>query len=83
MARRTNRVVYSLDIVNALLYTSGTTGMPKGCAFTMSRLYTTLFVRRAMMGDSPESTDAELGRNGDAYTHYQTRDYGDSRRSVI
>lgn len=36
-----------------LLYTSGTTGMPKGCAFTMSRLYTTLFMRRAMMGDSP------------------------------
>ncbi|KAE8388481.1 hypothetical protein BDV23DRAFT_185411 [Aspergillus alliaceus] len=28
-----------------LLYTSGTTGMPKGCAFTMSRLYTTALLR--------------------------------------
>ncbi|KAK9857441.1 hypothetical protein MYU51_020883 [Penicillium brevicompactum] len=36
-----------------LLYTSGTTGMPKGCAFTMSRLYTTLYMRRALMGDTP------------------------------
>lgn len=34
-----------------LLYTSGTTGMPKGCAFTTARIYTTLFVRRDMMGD--------------------------------
>lgn len=34
-----------------LLYTSGTTGMPKGCAFTMSRLYTTLFIRRGSMND--------------------------------
>jgi len=35
-----------------LLYTSGTTGMPKGCAFTMSRLYTTLYIRRGSMGDT-------------------------------
>ncbi|KAJ5670558.1 uncharacterized protein N7477_005921 [Penicillium maclennaniae] len=34
-----------------LLYTSGTTGMPKGCAFTMARIYTTLFIRRDMMSD--------------------------------
>lgn len=41
------------DFSAILLYTSGTTGMPKGCAFTMSRLYTTLFIRRALMGDTP------------------------------
>ncbi|EAW08761.1 putative very-long-chain acyl-CoA synthetase family protein (CefD1) [Aspergillus clavatus NRRL 1] len=35
-----------------LLYTSGTTGMPKGCAFTMSRLYSTLYVRRGAMEDT-------------------------------
>lgn len=34
-----------------LLYTSGTTGMPKGCAFTMQRLYSGLFIRRDSMGD--------------------------------
>lgn len=34
-----------------LLYTSGTTGFPKACAFTMSRLYTTLFARRGSIGD--------------------------------
>ncbi|CAG8894283.1 unnamed protein product [Penicillium salamii] len=36
-----------------LLYTSGTTGLPKGCAFTMSRLYTTLYIRRSLMSDAP------------------------------
>ncbi|KAJ5865396.1 uncharacterized protein N7529_007312 [Penicillium soppii] len=36
-----------------LLYTSGTTGLPKGCAFTMSRLYTTLYIRRALIRDTP------------------------------
>ncbi|KGO73684.1 Major facilitator superfamily domain, general substrate transporter [Penicillium italicum] len=36
-----------------LLYTSGTTGMPKGCAFTMSRLYTHLFARRDLIGETP------------------------------
>lgn len=41
------------DFPAILLYTSGTTGMPKGCAFTMSRLYTTLFIRPAMMEDTP------------------------------
>lgn len=29
-----------------LLYTSGTTGMPKGCPFTMARLFQTVFVSR-------------------------------------
>ncbi|KAK2827822.1 hypothetical protein FQN49_007309 [Arthroderma sp. PD_2] len=43
-----------------LLYTSGTTGMPKGCAFTMSRLYTSLFAHQAAMGDQP-------GPNGDRW----------------
>lgn len=39
------------DYPAILLYTSGTTGMPKGCAFTMQRLYTTLFIRRDSMSD--------------------------------
>ncbi|EEQ34355.1 hypothetical protein McanMca71_002653 [Microsporum canis] len=43
-----------------LLYTSGTTGMPKGSAFTMSRLYTSLFIHQAAMGDQP-------GPNGDRW----------------
>ncbi|KAL5339759.1 hypothetical protein BJX70DRAFT_397471 [Aspergillus crustosus] len=34
-----------------LLYTSGTTGMPKGCAFTVSRLYQSLILRRGGMDD--------------------------------
>ncbi|KAE8149176.1 hypothetical protein BDV25DRAFT_6304 [Aspergillus avenaceus] len=34
-----------------LLYTSGTTGMPKGCAMTMSRLYLTIQFRGTTMGD--------------------------------
>ncbi|GAD91589.1 hypothetical protein PVAR5_0161 [Paecilomyces variotii No. 5] len=36
-----------------LLYTSGTTGMPKGCAFTMSRLYLTVFARGAQFNETP------------------------------
>ncbi|KAJ5778826.1 hypothetical protein N7457_006546 [Penicillium paradoxum] len=39
------------DFPAILLYTSGTTGKPKGCAFTMARLYTTIFVRTNLMGD--------------------------------
>ncbi|KAL4872136.1 hypothetical protein BDV12DRAFT_205508 [Aspergillus spectabilis] len=35
-----------------LLYTSGTTGMPKGCAFTISRLYQSIILRRAGMDDT-------------------------------
>ncbi|KAL3432757.1 hypothetical protein BDV09DRAFT_197410 [Aspergillus tetrazonus] len=34
-----------------LLYTSGTTGMPKGCAFTMSRLHQSILLRRGGMDD--------------------------------
>ncbi|KAJ5504985.1 AMP-dependent synthetase/ligase [Penicillium fimorum] len=48
------------DFPAILLYTSGTTGMPKGCAFTMYRLYTNLFVRRAMMRD-------KVGPGGDRW----------------
>ncbi|KAG5297005.1 AMP dependent ligase [Histoplasma ohiense] len=31
------------EFPSMLLYTSGTTGLPKGCAFTMNRMYTTIF----------------------------------------
>ncbi|PLB49362.1 putative very-long-chain acyl-CoA synthetase family protein [Aspergillus steynii IBT 23096] len=34
-----------------LLYTSGTTGMPKACAFTMARLYSGLTYRRGSIND--------------------------------
>ncbi|KAL2830345.1 hypothetical protein BDW59DRAFT_158674 [Aspergillus cavernicola] len=39
-----------------LLYTSGTTGLPKGCAFTMSRFYQTLKLRQGGVGvvEGPE-----------------------------
>lgn len=40
------------DFPAMLLYTSGTTGMPKGCAFTMQRLYSTLFLWRASVTQS-------------------------------
>ncbi|KAJ5247697.1 Isopenicillin N epimerase component 1 [Penicillium chermesinum] len=33
------------DFPTLLLYTSGTTGLPKGCAFTTARFYTTLCMR--------------------------------------
>lgn len=39
------------EFPSLLLYTSGTTGMPKGCAFTMSRLYMHLQMRDAALGD--------------------------------
>ncbi|PLB41082.1 putative very-long-chain acyl-CoA synthetase family protein (CefD1) [Aspergillus candidus] len=44
------------DFPAILLFTSGTTGMPKGCAFTMSRLYTTLSLRSGAMPDAPGPT---------------------------
>ncbi|KAG5303334.1 AMP dependent ligase [Histoplasma capsulatum G186AR] len=31
------------EFPSMLLYTSGTTGLPKGCAFTMNRMYTMIF----------------------------------------
>ncbi|KAJ5758867.1 hypothetical protein N7520_006023 [Penicillium odoratum] len=38
-----------------LLYTSGTTGMPKATAFTMSRLYGQFTLRSVSIGDTPGS----------------------------
>lgn len=43
-----------------LLYTSGTTGMPKACAFTMARLYTGLTLRRGSIND-------QAGPDGDRW----------------
>lgn len=48
------------DSPSILLYTSGTTGMPKGCAFTMARLYSGIFMRRAALQDTE-------GPNGDRW----------------
>ena len=59
-----------------LLYTSGTTGMPKGCAFTMSRLYTTLYMRRALMGDTP-------GPDGDRWYSCMPLYHGTAAISII
>ncbi|KAJ5545545.1 hypothetical protein N7535_006069 [Penicillium sp. DV-2018c] len=59
-----------------LLYTSGTTGMPKGCAFTMERLYTTLFFRADMMGDT-------LGPNGDRWYSCMPLYHGTAAISMI
>ena len=41
------------DFPCILLYTSGTTGMPKGCAFTMDRLYPRLGDRKSSSQDNP------------------------------
>ncbi|OQE21824.1 hypothetical protein PENSTE_c011G08129 [Penicillium steckii] len=59
-----------------LLYTSGTTGMPKGCAFTMSRLYTTLYIRRGAMGD-------EIGPHGDRWYSCMPLYHGTAAISLI
>ena len=59
-----------------LLYTSGTTGMPKGCAFTMSRLYTTTFLRRA-------SVDGEEGPDGDRWYSCMPLDHGTAAISLV
>ncbi|CAG8302074.1 unnamed protein product [Penicillium salamii] len=59
-----------------LLYTSGTTGLPKGCAFTMSRLYTTLYIRRSMMGDTP-------GPDGDRWYSCMPLYHGTAAISMI
>ncbi|KAL4781321.1 hypothetical protein BJX76DRAFT_360017 [Aspergillus varians] len=49
--REGDAVAVSGEYPAILLYTSGTTGLPKGCAFTMARLYQTMLVRRAGMND--------------------------------
>ncbi|KAF9891368.1 hypothetical protein FE257_004224 [Aspergillus nanangensis] len=59
-----------------LLYTSGTTGMPKGCAFTMSRLYTTLRLR-------PGSMDEKNGPGGDCWYSCMPLYHGTSAISMI
>lgn len=41
------------DFPSILLYTSGTTGLPKGCAFTMSRLYIHGMARRGAFDEKP------------------------------
>ncbi|KAL4898673.1 hypothetical protein BDV59DRAFT_206951 [Aspergillus ambiguus] len=64
------------DFPAILLYTSGTTGMPKGCAFTMSRLYTTLGVRAA-------SLDETNGPDGDVWYSCMPLYHGTSAMSLI
>ncbi|KAJ5622650.1 Isopenicillin N epimerase component 1 [Penicillium herquei] len=59
-----------------LLYTSGTTGMPKGTAFTMSRLYTTNTVRVLPVGDKP-------GPGGDRWYNCMPLYHGTAATVVI
>ncbi|KAL4967426.1 putative very-long-chain acyl-CoA synthetase family protein (CefD1) [Aspergillus stella-maris] len=64
------------EFPSILLYTSGTTGMPKGCAFTMARLYPGLTLRRTGMGD----TD---GPNGDRWYSCMPLYHGTSAMTLI
>ncbi|KAL4794404.1 hypothetical protein BDV19DRAFT_399406 [Aspergillus venezuelensis] len=64
------------EFPSILLYTSGTTGMPKGCAFTMARLYPGLTLRRTGMGD----TD---GPNGDRWYSCMPLYHGTSAMALI
>ncbi|KAI9375820.1 hypothetical protein BJX61DRAFT_539408 [Aspergillus egyptiacus] len=59
-----------------LLYTSGTTGLPKGCAFTMSRLYQTLILRRGGMDDTG-------GPDGDRWYSCMPLYHGTSAMALI
>lgn len=59
-----------------LLYTSGTTGNPKGCAYTMSRLSQTFVLRRDGMGD----TD---GPDGDRWYSCMPLYHGTSAMSLM
>ncbi|KAJ9213165.1 hypothetical protein DTO166G4_5158 [Paecilomyces variotii] len=59
-----------------LLYTSGTTGMPKGCAFTMSRLYLTVFARGAQFHEAP-------GVGGDRWYNSMPMYHGTAAISMI
>ncbi|KAL4927533.1 putative very-long-chain acyl-CoA synthetase family protein (CefD1) [Aspergillus undulatus] len=59
-----------------LLYTSGTTGMPKGCAFTMSRLYPGLTLRRQGTGD-------KAGPDGDRWYSCMPLYHGTSAMALI
>ncbi|KAJ5612749.1 AMP-dependent synthetase/ligase [Penicillium lagena] len=64
------------EFPSILLYTSGTTGMPKGCAFTMSRLYTTLGIRRSAMADKD-------GPNGDRWYSCMPLYHGTAAMAMI
>ncbi|KAJ5092454.1 AMP-dependent synthetase/ligase [Penicillium alfredii] len=64
------------DFPAILLYTSGTTGMPKGCAYTMSRMYSTLFVRRGLIGD-------KTGPGGDRWYSCMPLYHGTAAISMI
>ncbi|PWY72290.1 acetyl-CoA synthetase-like protein [Aspergillus heteromorphus CBS 117.55] len=59
-----------------LLYTSGTTGHPKGCPFTMSRLQYTAALRRLAASDSP-------GPAGDRWYSAMPLYHGTSAISLI
>ncbi|KAJ5698944.1 Isopenicillin N epimerase component 1 [Penicillium macrosclerotiorum] len=64
------------EFPSILLYTSGTTGMPKGCAFTMARLYTTLYLRRHSLGDKD-------GPDGDRWYSCMPLYHGTAAMSLI
>ncbi|KAL5047716.1 hypothetical protein BDW71DRAFT_206085 [Aspergillus fruticulosus] len=59
-----------------LLYTSGTTGMPKGCAFTMSRLHQSVILRRGGMNDKD-------GPDGDRWYSCMPLYHGTSAMALI
>ncbi|PYH93078.1 acetyl-CoA synthetase-like protein [Aspergillus ellipticus CBS 707.79] len=59
-----------------LLYTSGTTGLPKGCPFTMGRLHTTCMLRGSNARDSP-------GPTGDRWYSAMPLYHGTSAISLI
>ncbi|KAJ5887704.1 Isopenicillin N epimerase component 1 [Penicillium taxi] len=64
------------DFPAILLYTSGTTGMPKGCAFTMARIYTNLTLRHDSMRD-------KIGPDGDRWYSCMPLYHGTAAISMI
>lgn len=64
------------DFPCLLLYTSGTTGMPKGCAFTMSRFYSYICMRGGAMNDIP-------GPNGDRWYSCMPLYHGTAAMSMM
>lgn len=64
------------DFPAILLYTSGTTGMPKGCAYTMSRFFTTLYILPALMND-------RTGPGGDRWYNCMPLYHGTAAISVM
>ncbi|RDW83808.1 putative very-long-chain acyl-CoA synthetase family protein (CefD1) [Aspergillus mulundensis] len=59
-----------------LLYTSGTTGMPKGCAFTTARLHQSILLRRSGMPD-------KSGPTGDRWYSCMPLYHGTSATALI